>query len=87
MPSTTRDQSTRHVRVSGKPRPIPIGEKQLLDYEDLASLCGLPLGTVRDLVRQGRGPRLTLIGKHHRFTPKDVRVWVDEMRANSGVGA
>lgn len=87
MSASVRDQSTRHVRVSGKPRPIPLAEKKLLDYEDLASVCGLPVGTVRELVRQARGPRLTLIGKHHRFTPKDVQTWVDEMRANSGVGA
>jgi hypothetical protein len=82
-----RDQSTRRVRVAGKPRPIPVGEKALLDYEDVASLCGLPVGTVRQMVREHRGPRLTLVGKHHRFHPKDLATFIDEMRANSGARA
>ncbi len=82
-----RDQSARRVRVAGPARPIPIAEKALLDYEEIASLTGLPVGTVRQMVREHRGPRLTLAGKHHRFHPKDVKAWVDEMRANSGARA
>ena len=82
-----RDQSLRRVRVAGPPRPIPLSEKLLYDFEDAASLAGLPVSTMRDLVRNGRGPRVTLIGKHTRFARRDFAEWVDEMRANSGASA
>jgi hypothetical protein len=82
-----RDQSTRRVRVSGPARPIPLDQKLLYDFEDMASLSGLPVGAMRDLIRHDRGPRITWIGKHIRCTRKDFAAWIDEMRANSGVGA
>ncbi len=71
----------RRVRQVGDPRPIDPDKKLLLDYEDVASLTGLPLGDLRNRVRAGKGPRLTLVGKHHRFARKDVHAWVDDMRS------
>lgn len=82
-----KNRSERLVRLSGPPTPIPIAEKALLTYEDVASLCGLSVYTTRQYVRESRGPTLTLVGKHHRFHPKDVKAWIDEMRANSGAAA
>lgn len=81
----TRDQTRRHVRANGQPRPIEATSKLLWTYEDLASAVDLSVGTLRQRVRSGTGPAVTLIGRHHRFAPKDVATWVDEMRANSGV--
>ena len=81
-----RDQSTRRVLASGKPRPIPLTEKSLLDYEDVASLTGLSVWTVRQMVHDGL-LRVTIVRKHHRFTPEDLATCIAEQRANSGARA
>lgn len=70
----------RRVRASGAPKPIDLGTKLAWDYEDTASVTGVPIGTLRRRVREGSGPKLTLVGRHHRFLPKDVQAWLQDLR-------
>jgi excisionase family DNA binding protein len=72
------------VRGWGKPHPIEQDKKLALTYEDVASLVDLPIGTLRKRVQAGRGPRLTLVGRHHRFLPADVTAWLEDLRDQSG---
>jgi hypothetical protein len=78
---------TSGVRGWGKPRPIDQSQKLALTYEDVASLVDLPIGTLRKRVQAGTGPRLTLVGRHHRFLPADVAAWLDDLREQSGGAA
>jgi hypothetical protein len=72
------------VRRYGRPRAVDPSQKFLWSYEDLSATTGLPIGTLRKRVREGTGPRLTVVGKHHRFVVRDVRDWIEQMRDNSG---
>lgn len=70
----------RRVRASGAPKPIDFTAKLAWDYEDTASATGVPVGTLRRQVRAGSGPKLTLVGRHHRFLPRDVQAWLQDLR-------
>lgn len=83
--STVSEPAVRgHIRGYGKPVAIPAESKLLLTYEDVASQTDLPIATLRKRVRAGTGPRLTLVGKHHRFAPRDVAAWVEALRESCG---
>ncbi|MEU8654075.1 helix-turn-helix domain-containing protein [Streptomyces sp. NPDC048737] len=43
---------------------------------DLADLLGVPVETVYQWRRKQTGPRGFRVGRHLRFDPEDVRVWV-----------
>jgi hypothetical protein len=79
--SPKQSTAQRRVRASGAPRPIAPEQQLLLDYEGLASRATLSIGTLRRLVRDGKGPKLILIGKHHRFAPRDVTAWIEDLRS------
>ncbi|THA98983.1 DNA-binding protein [Streptomyces sp. LRa12] len=44
---------------------------------DLADLLGIPVETVYQWRRKQTGPRGFRVGRHLRFDPEDVRVWVE----------
>ncbi|MEU1915027.1 helix-turn-helix domain-containing protein [Streptomyces massasporeus] len=44
---------------------------------DLADLLGVPVETVYQWRRKQTGPRGFRVGRHLRFDPEDVRVWVE----------
>ncbi|MGY5630271.1 helix-turn-helix domain-containing protein [Streptomyces sp. UC1A3] len=44
---------------------------------DLADLLGIPVETVYQWRRKHIGPRGFRVGRHLRFDPEDVRVWVE----------
>ncbi|MFF7178999.1 helix-turn-helix domain-containing protein [Streptomyces sp. NPDC008121] len=46
---------------------------------DLADLLGIPLETVYQWRRKDTGPRGFRVGRHLRFDPEDVRVWVTSL--------
>ncbi|WP_274558565.1 helix-turn-helix domain-containing protein [Streptomyces spiramyceticus] len=46
---------------------------------DLADLLGVPLETVYQWRRKRIGPRGFRVGRHLRYDPEDVRVWVDSL--------
>ncbi|MER5476261.1 helix-turn-helix domain-containing protein [Streptomyces sp. NPDC002734] len=54
-------------------RPLP---PRYLTPTDLAELVGVPLETVYQWRRKGTGPRGFRVGRHLRFDPEDVRLWV-----------
>lgn len=49
----------------------------LLTLDELAAYLGLPKQTLYDWRVNGRGPRAYRIGKHLRFTVRDIRAWVE----------
>lgn len=55
-------------------RPLPA---RYLTPVDLADLLGVPVETVYQWRRKHTGPRGFRVGRHLRFDPEDVRVWVE----------
>lgn len=55
-------------------RPLP---ERYLTPVDLADLLGVPVETVYQWRRKHTGPRGFRVGRHLRFDPEDVRVWVE----------
>lgn len=43
---------------------------------DLADLLGVPVETVYQWRRKKTGPRGFRVGRHLRYDPEDIRVWV-----------
>ncbi|MGC5400258.1 helix-turn-helix transcriptional regulator [Streptomyces sp. DT20] len=54
-------------------RPLP---DRYLTPVDLADLLGVPVETVYQWRRKDTGPRGFRVGRHLRYDPEDVRVWV-----------
>lgn len=54
-------------------RPLP---DRYLTPVDLADLVGVPVETVYQWRRKDTGPRGFRVGRHLRYDPEDVRVWV-----------
>ncbi|MCW2874407.1 helix-turn-helix domain-containing protein [Actinacidiphila oryziradicis] len=46
---------------------------------DLADLVGVPVETVYQWRRKGTGPRGFRVGRHLRFDPEDVRLWINDL--------
>ncbi|WP_326649141.1 helix-turn-helix transcriptional regulator [Streptomyces sp. NBC_01750] len=46
---------------------------------DLADLLGVPIETVYQWRRKRTGPRGFRVGRHLRYDPQDVRVWVESL--------
>ena len=49
---------------------------ELLSPQDLADLCQVPLATVYRWNHYGNGPLPLHIGRHVRYRPSDVEVWL-----------
>ncbi|MEV7854938.1 helix-turn-helix domain-containing protein [Streptomyces sp. NPDC088183] len=54
-------------------RPLP---DRYMTPVDLADLLGVPVETVYQWRRKDTGPRGFRVGRHLRYDPEDVRVWV-----------
>ncbi|MEI5136326.1 helix-turn-helix domain-containing protein [Streptomyces libani] len=57
-------------------RPLP---ERYLTPVDLADLLGVPVETVYQWRRKDTGPRGFRVGRHLRYDPEDVRVWVAQL--------
>ncbi|MGY4972040.1 helix-turn-helix transcriptional regulator [Streptomyces nigrescens] len=57
-------------------RPLP---ERYLTPVDLADLLGVPIETVYQWRRKHTGPRGFRVGRHLRYDPEDVRVWVAQL--------
>ncbi|MFI6944306.1 helix-turn-helix domain-containing protein [Streptomyces sp. NPDC050418] len=57
-------------------RPLP---DRYLTPADLADLMGVPIETVYEWRRKRIGPRGFRVGKHLRFDPEDVSLWVQSL--------
>jgi excisionase family DNA binding protein len=51
---------------------------RLLKAKELAALTGIPLYTLRELVKQGKGPPHLRIGTTFRFPEDSVVQWIKE---------
>jgi excisionase family DNA binding protein len=50
--------------------------REFLSIEELAELLGVSIRTVQDWNYKGRGPAITRVGRHVRYTRKAVDEWV-----------
>ena len=55
-----------------------MGEK-LLKIGEVSELLGIPVGTLYQWRYTGKGPRSARLGRHLRYRPADVEVWVEEL--------
>ncbi|WP_406317192.1 helix-turn-helix transcriptional regulator [Streptomyces sp. NBC_00118] len=61
-------------------RPLP---ERYLTPVDLADILSVPVETVYQWRRKHTGPRGFRVGRHVRFDPEDVRVWVESQMAEA----
>jgi excisionase family DNA binding protein len=47
--------------------------------EEVADFLKIPVKTLYDWRRHGRGPRARRMGKHLRYAPSDVRTWLESL--------
>jgi predicted DNA-binding transcriptional regulator AlpA len=60
----------------------------LIDIAQVSAMTGVPIETLRDWRKHGKGPAGKRIGKRVRYRPEDVRAWVDAQFAdNAPTGA
>ena len=58
-------------------------EKQQYKYQELAVLLDIPLNTLYQLRKQGRGPKTQVIGRHFRVSKEDLETWLEESKRSS----
>lgn len=59
-------------------------DDRLLSPQQLAELCGVPLGTVYQWNTRRVGPRSIRVGKHVRYRRRDVDAWLDANAVGGG---
>ena len=52
---------------------------RLWAVQDVAEYRGVPIKTLYELRRHGRGPRARRVGKHLRYDPEHVRAWFESL--------
>lgn len=55
-------------------------DKEQYRYQELSVLLGIPLNTLYQLRKEGRGPRTQKIGRHFRVSRRDLEVWLEESK-------
>jgi predicted DNA-binding transcriptional regulator AlpA len=59
-----------------------IPKLRLLTSKQLAEVTGLPLWTIHDLVKKGKGPpHIPNMGRGHRFPESGVGPWIEKLLA------
>jgi excisionase family DNA binding protein len=56
--------------------------EHLLTVEDLAAVCGVPVGTCYQWNYRGTGPRKTKVGKYVRYRRVDVEAWLEKQASS-----
>lgn len=51
--------------------------ERLISPEEVATLLGVPPGTLKQWRYKGTGPRSLRVGRHVRYRPTDVEDWID----------
>lgn len=64
------------VEAAAEPRALP---SRYLTPLDVAEILGVPVETVYQWRRKRTGPRGFRVGRHLRYDPVDVRVWVESL--------
>jgi excisionase family DNA binding protein len=52
---------------------------RLWGVQDVAEYLGVPIKTLYEWRRHGRGPRSRRVGKHLRYDPEHVRAWFESL--------
>jgi excisionase family DNA binding protein len=52
---------------------------RLWGVRDVAEYLGVPVKTLYEWRRYGRGPRSRRVGKHLRYDPEHVRTWFESL--------
>jgi len=52
-------------------------DHRLLSIEEVAEYLDVPVGTVRTWRANKSGPRGIRVGKHVRYRPSDVEIWLE----------
>jgi excisionase family DNA binding protein len=50
--------------------------ENLISPQGLAELCDVPLPTIYKWNHEGTGPKVLHIGRHVRYRPEDVEIWL-----------
>ena len=58
-------------------------EKQQYKYQELAVLLDIPLNTLYQLRKEGRGPKTQKIGRHFRVSKEDLEIWLEASKGSS----
>lgn len=53
--------------------------KTLLSTTDLAEYVQVPVNTIYQWIRTGKGPRRMKVGVHNRFRKEDVDAWLESL--------
>ena len=57
--------------------------EQLMQTSELAAMLAVPVTTIYRWNHLGTGPRPIKIGKHVRFSPSEVQVWLDRQKGQA----
>lgn len=79
LPTLIVAATTRLLSRATPTSSTPKAERLLLDAEQVAELTNLPVSYIQERGRNGTLPSV-LIGKYRRYTPQDVRAFVDAHR-------
>ena len=58
---------------------------RLLSAQDVAALLQVPVKTIYQWRSQGDGPAHIKVGRHLRFDPEDVALWIEGRKAQSAI--
>jgi excisionase family DNA binding protein len=58
-------------------------KKQQYKYQELAVLLNIPLNTLYQLRKEGRGPKTQVIGRHFRVSRQDLETWLKGTKSSS----
>ncbi|CAM5575717.1 helix-turn-helix transcriptional regulator [Streptomyces coeruleorubidus] len=54
---------------------------KLMTRNEVAEYLGVPVATLAQWSYRGIGPKSIKVGRHRRYRPEDVEVWLDEQQA------
>jgi excisionase family DNA binding protein len=58
-------------------------KKQQYKYQELSVLLNIPLNTLYQLRKEGRGPKTQIIGRHFRVSRQDLEAWLKGTKRSS----
>ena len=64
---------------------LPALPVRLLSVREVAELLQVPVKTIYQWRSQGDGPAPIKVGRHLRFDPEDVALWIEGRKAQSAI--
>jgi excisionase family DNA binding protein len=72
-------------RAGATAASVPALPVRLLSVRELAELLQVPVKTIYQWRCQGDGPAPIKVGRHLRFDPGDVALWIEGRKALSAI--